>query len=340
MQAAIADGEGLRQIGEWKGASGIRCCHKCRNLVADKKHLTLPGWVDITCSDPRACILHTTVSLKETIHKLIDAREDYAATPKRLTKTKLNELQTSLGWTPSEWGIWSDWEVVDCLDLPHSLWDDWAHSLLQEDALNFELSSFLGTISDAERQNFDAFMSPWHWPDKDQKAAKRKLSRLVAKDLSAHDRPSSSQYLCFVPVLQFWILTECVMTGLGRSLLALLDFASLILEAKVRDIEARLVHATPHRRLVQVVVSSQCRLQKTGTMKPTNHWLLHIGHQWALAKAIFDTFIAERLHTRSKALCRDIDNTLDFEESDLSRALAHHASSESTCVRDSLARKP
>ena len=74
-------------------------------------------------------------------------------------------------------------------------------------------------------------------------------------------------------------------------------------------------------------------------MEPTNHWLLHVGHQWALAKAIFDTFIAERLHTRSKALCRDIDNTLDFEESALSRALAHHASSESTCVRDSLAGK-
>jgi len=73
----LADEKALKQIWNCFGASGVRCCPLCSNVVNKRTHLRdVDRVVSITCVDVSCLQLHTPETLRNVLQRLAAAQID------------------------------------------------------------------------------------------------------------------------------------------------------------------------------------------------------------------------------------------------------------------------
>ena len=121
----LSDHEGVRASLGCKGASGVRPCIKCKNVLGQGRAASVPGHEDVTCSDIRRFVRSTQEHVEETL-RVLQAQE---------TRKNREEAEKFLGFNLESL-------QVSPLTQPH-LKDFFSLDMVQYDALHHYFSNGL-----------------------------------------------------------------------------------------------------------------------------------------------------------------------------------------------------
>ena len=144
IEIVLADGDGWRQLYEAKGASAVRVCPKCSNVVSRRDLLAhapaATPLIDCSCGDVGKFVLHTFDSLHNDIKLLF--RNKAAFHSGRMTNTMVEHVEKATGFSPTLQGVWGNSELAKMLNLPMVTAFDWVHCCLENGVLTFELNNY------------------------------------------------------------------------------------------------------------------------------------------------------------------------------------------------------
>ena len=328
LWAMIVDGEGHRQVLQCSGASGIKACPWCSNVVS-KVPLATGQVVHLSCSDPTRFKLHTHRSLHSEIKSLFKLELEWMA--RRVTKTSLKESRQAIGYAPTIHGVWGCQQIVDILRPTETIVCDWVHNLVQEGLWTRECNAYLAVSDEASEESFREFVDMLEFP---KQAERPKPIRAFIKVLEqgwvgGHTRPTATEVLTFVSVVYFWV-SQHTASPYRDAFLSICEIVALLQSAKFdtrSDAEVR--------RFGQKMLNSYGDYVRKSIaahgeewMPSKGHWTWHTILQWIRnGGVLLDTFVVERLHRRAKLQCRRITCTSQFERSALSLILLAHMTS-------------
>lgn len=329
----VCDGDGWRQCIESKGASGVRCCPLCSNVVS-RADLVPHGHnlVTCACSDMSKCELLTPASLMALIRSLYADEAAYLAG--RMTKARRDMRLTAAGFVPTLHGIWSDPAVAECIKPTETLCMDWVHNCLQDGVFSDELEHYMDSNDDAGMESLTRFLGlGWRFAGRSHNGTVPAFitnlrKAFAAKSMRGHTRPTATEQLNVVSLLRLWasdhvdsvgkraFAAVCALVhGIQRAkYLAAMNHAALLPLAK----EVAKLHAD----YVSAAIAARGPDASSGFAK--QHWLGHIAAQLVRDGGVYDTFPIERLHRRVKAHAKPICNTTDFERTIVQRVIADH----------------
>ena len=284
----LCDGDGWRQCIESKGASGVRCCPLCANVVS-KPDIVPHGHnlVTCACSDMSKCELLTPASLLALIRSLYADEAAYLAG--RMTKASRDMRLTAAGFVPTLYGIWSDPAVAKCIKPTETLCMDWVHNCLQDGVFSVELEHYMDSSDDAGMESLKRFLGlGWRFAGYERSGnvppyINTLLKVFAAKSLSGHTRPTATEQLNVVSLLRLWVSDHaesvgkrafeavCALVhGIQRAKhLSAMNHAALLVLAK----EVAKLHAD----YVSAAIAARGPDASSGFAK--QHWLGHVAIQ-------------------------------------------------------------
>lgn len=148
LRNVLADGDGLRQGYDWRGARGLKPCLVHHNVLMKGSELTEhgAGFCDITCHTfdsfrqwPDAEFDKVVVLLRETHDR---------CTAGRLTKAKAEEVARVCGfhWNPA--GVVASAALRSHCSLLGAVTYDWVHTALQDGVFVIEASLIVNACGD------------------------------------------------------------------------------------------------------------------------------------------------------------------------------------------------
>ena len=151
----LSDGDGIKLLYEWKGASGIRNCLCCANIIS-RLYLaaTCRAFRHSSCSKVEEFELHVFKSLFRAVRSLF--RDELQMLLGHLSKTTLNENRTSLGFAPTLEGIWGNHQCARMLDPCEHLIFDWVHNTVQDGGFSHEVIAYMSNSEAASRENLES----------------------------------------------------------------------------------------------------------------------------------------------------------------------------------------
>ena len=140
----LADGDGLRQALDWKGANGIKPCFKHVNVLKIGSGLNgrRPNYVEGSCALPECFQRLTRHELEEFIAILKAAHERRGTVG---GSNRFDQLQKCLGFNFNANGFLFDDDLRQQIDIIEVSTYDWVHTCLQDGVLNVEIEAFLGS---------------------------------------------------------------------------------------------------------------------------------------------------------------------------------------------------
>ena len=130
----LADLVGHKEITEWKGHSGIKCCLNCSNLVKRKVIDAGSGLVGICCWDPARFEMMSNDDIFATIDLL---HATYGTT----TATKFKQLETDIGWNCVPDGLLADKSLRSVFQPTDHALRDWMHCCVGDGIANSEIAA-------------------------------------------------------------------------------------------------------------------------------------------------------------------------------------------------------
>ena len=212
---------------------------------------------------------------------------------------------------------------------------DRAHISLQDGFLSWELSAYCSSVSGGDRiASLNAFLdAPWYWPTRtsvsnNEPAPIKKMRSIVATGgLGGHDRPRSSELLSFASVLRLWV-AGCELSPGQKSLGAALDFIQTIQRAKFNETTSKCERIGLARAITNAwrdYMKATAAAHGYTFVRPKHHYGGHLAAQFFRDPGeIYDSFVVERLHRRTKLHARGLASGVAFERSVLARILAAH----------------
>ena len=164
VECLLGDESSLHQIWLCKGASGIKCCLECQNVVS-------PSWIakhaieDNHIAQPWDRLLSTSALRLHTIDSILAIVDSLAATQGALTKDEFEKRETRLGWTHSSHSILLHPASRPLVNPAAQNCFDWVHNILQG-VFNITLWLCLKDVQ-ASNVQFSAlhdYMQHWTWP--------------------------------------------------------------------------------------------------------------------------------------------------------------------------------
>ena len=156
LHAICPDGEGLKVATGWKGASGLKPCLFCWNVL-QKNHALLDvtdagmsGFVDIT----HANMSNFKKSNASEWRKANDEMQTHAEDA-TMTKTAKEEYSKFCGFNYTPQGLLKD-EPLRSLDWPRIWRYDWMHTYLQNGVVNVEANAMVGILQENQVLTRDA----------------------------------------------------------------------------------------------------------------------------------------------------------------------------------------
>ena len=209
----LADGDGWRQLFEAKGASGIRVCPKCGNVVSRRDLLAHAPkgspLVDCSCADVGAFALHNFDSVHKGIKLLFRNKAAYYSG--KMTKTSMLETEKAFGFSPTVEGIWGNIEVARMLNLPVVLTFDWVHCVLENGVLSFEVNKYMDACDSSSLASLEHFVKAWSFGkmmSQTKTAIIKTIAAWQAGHLGGHTKPSASDLLAATSLLRCWASTH------------------------------------------------------------------------------------------------------------------------------------
>ena len=155
IKMAVADEGAHKKMESVMGASGVKICLLCQNVVKKGSRL-LPSrfLVAITTLDPTLIKLHTTATVKRLYERLA---QEAAHRPHHLEET---ETAWGYKYAPESW---LQDPLLDICIIDIFSWD-WMHVYLQSGILAVELAALSAELGNACAEGLDKYLKLWQWP--------------------------------------------------------------------------------------------------------------------------------------------------------------------------------
>ena len=318
LRVVVADGDGLRDASNWKGASGLKLCwrhtkvlqRRSRSIAAAKR----AGYVDHLCHSAEQCGPCSSVStMRRHMSAVCAARRKYEAKT-RGAKAEFDTLARNLGWSANPHGL-----LMQCPEGMDALTFDWVHTLLQDGVFPTEAALLLNkcaasgafTIEEVE----GALSDPaWQFCGADRKRL-RKVGGIFLRGGDDKLKVTNSEALSLYGLLRVVVcdkLTGC--TGLQKEfdafqhLCVILDMILLVKHHMLSGKEASEIGI----RSWEIWMRLRNECYGTDAGKPKWHWTLDVLQQLARFNFVADGFATERLHLRVKAIANNFSDMRTF----------------------------
>jgi len=319
----LGDESALKYVFSNKGASGLRCCLLCRNVVSMSSDLVSGQnyLVDISCGDPSLFDPATNESIWTTY--------DHLASQKRiLNKTAFAKLEKACGFTWDEDSLLADIPLRRHLRPATAYTMDWLHNYLCHGILAFEVNLLLDASRQAVNLSYEQLHqfvnSDWTWP---RNQAVHKISDVFSASAAKHAaegfRGSASQLLMLFPLLRYFVSQVLLPTGkLNAACQSFCQLCQMMDEFMlVKQGRAARDRVLP---LFQRFMLLHKRAYGVDALKPKHHFGFHniLGLADGGGDDVWlDCFVHERKHQVVKQAGSAVKNTVVYETSVTSRVL-------------------
>ena len=305
-QVYLADEAALKEIFEFRGASGTKLCPLCVNLVDHRSELHLysadGGLVPSTCLD-RSAVERST---RESIQSILELLEDRKATA---SKTGFAKLQQFAGWSYNPWSPLLNTDLS--IDLPAQIMFDWMHTYCAGGLWGLEVGLLLGqlqTIGYSQTKLHEAIQE-FVFPRSIQS---RSVSgkQVFSKEQTSDIKAQASEVLSLYSVIRF-LLLEKFKKGELEALLAPLD--SYLKLCKVLDLLVETRRGSTQGCELRDAVDSHLEAfvacYSTDRFIPKHHYSTHLGDMLHKFKYLIACFCLERKHREFKRWATLSENT-------------------------------
>ena len=241
FQCTLCDESSLHQVWQHKGASGVKFCVECRNMVASS-WIGLPGlapgsflkpFTDPQAYDETGLVRHT----RETIFAIID--ELAAASASGISNNALVTIERRLGFTHCPQGILAQPSLRRIIDPTQQNCYDWPHSLLQGafPLLVGKIERDLKALGFNMYQALHIYCKNFTWPRRlELKGARggEAFSAKRARGSHKHGlfKATQSEVLSVYMIIAYWMRAVLqpldVLSTAVSAYLALADFTSML----------------------------------------------------------------------------------------------------------------
>ena len=313
----IADEVALKSVLCAKGASGMKPCWRCMNLVAvDAPLLEHSAYLhDIATLERAQHRQHSTASLLALLRDLAEiARAD---------APRLSQMETLWGWNHEPHSA-----VLAGLIKPvEMVMFDWMHVYLVGGLFNYELWNLLIFLKAAgvQLELLCEFVQKFTWLQKNVGDSAKRLFQIEALTKwladADHFKGSASECLCIYPVIRVFL--EGVVPGVcgkqAESYLALCNVLDTLVSLKHGVVDGALLDAV-------IVHHLACYLQAYGKVgwKPKHHMATHLAEQLWRHGFLLSCFVHERRHRLVKRHLRGRHNLNSFETGLVEELTLHH----------------
>ena len=320
----LSDEAAMKAMLGCKGASGLKPCFKCKNVLysAASSQARNPYFTTTAEANPSKFDYQTDEDVDIILANL-------AMQQPRLQKGEFEELQTLSGFTLIEHGLLADHNLKASVKLNNCLFDP-MHIYLSNGIVGSELCSFFKSLkkkSDLTWLQFQNFVcASWkpcsHQSQKNMYLTLRKLSvRSKFVEKTDHYKGSASALLGLIPFLIYFVndIVGNRNSNLQRevtSFVELLTVVACVNRAKYypgAKIDVDQLVAKQKQHMVKFK-----QAYPTETCKPKHHYQFHVGPQVQTHGLVLDTFTCERKNAVFKDdVAPHLKKLEDFESSAL-----------------------
>ena len=319
----LADEAALKACWNSKGASGLKPCFVCKNVVMRNSDL-IQGQhylVETTCSD----FNRFDISSDDDVWAAYDNLRRQHGTG---TKARFEQLEMACGFGFDPDAMLGDMELRRHV-LPASCTTyDWLHVYIASGIVNVELAVFFRRARESLGIKFEHVVqfaqASWTWPRvfrRHGKVVQDMFSETREKACKDTMKCGASEILGAYPLLRFFVQTIIAPTRKldmeVKSLLSLFRCLDLLVRAKqkVPRPDALLAAIQAHSK------DYQAAYKEDTDLKPKHHFAFHVPSQLARDGVLLDTFTVERKHQLAKHHAGLHRNTTAFERVVISRVV-------------------
>ena len=300
VDVVLGDESALKQMLEFKGASGKVLCGLCRNCIQKRyaPEPMHPGTVHHTCTEDSRFMLHTKETLQRTVQYLKDQKA-------LLPKNKFAALETDLGLNLCPQGVLCDPVCMEAMDPTKALMFDWMHIYLVGGIFHLEINLLLEKLVGAEvkQQELHSFFQSLSWPAyvNDKGAA---VSDFFSKKKSNDNslKSSASEALTAYPVFRLLLQDLRESRDLGLELRQAIN--SFICLCQVLDLlqQTSTGSVPPEnlRRAIKLHLDTYQTAYPDGSFLPKHHLAMHLSMQLQRNGCLLSCFVQERRHKELK----------------------------------------
>ena len=312
----IGDEAALKMIWDSKGASGLRPCFFCANVVAMRSNLQHNRLIHPSCSDPSKFQIIKDTDVWETFDKL-------KADHNRLRHGAFAILERASGLNYEPHGLLADMQLRDYVAPISVTTMDWFHNFLVNGIVNVEIANFLHrcrTQLGVTYKHLNTFCTAdWRFPTNQQTHKVTDLFTSSREKASADTfKASASEVLLVFPLLREFVVSVIQPKGTlqqeCKSLLSLFEVVDCMLHAKRGTCSDGI-------GLMRKFMENHKAAYELELMRPKHHYAFHNCLQMLQQGSIIDCFVHERKHQVVKRAASAVKNTTSFENSVLGQVL-------------------
>ena len=320
----LADEAAGKTVFNFRGASSLRPCMACKNVVSKRSGLADQDdrsyLVSISCADYSRFDLMSDTDMSAAWAQL----ENMEST---LRRADFDKVQQAYGLNFSRDSLFADHRLRHICP-PSKYTRDPMHVMLSGGVLQTELHLFLRDL----RREFPAmtfatlrawFGAAWQWPQSRSKHSMDDIlsdARQAAGDNDGIFKCGASEALSFYPLLRYFVHQVVAPSGhvaaQRASLLAFFRIMDLLQAAKRGEgVSAELDNS------ISDAMRRHLDCYGDENIRPKHHYMFHMGVQPSADGVYLDAFVAERKHQRTKDAADPVRNTRCLERSALAAAL-------------------
>ena len=307
-----------------KGASGIRPCVKCANVLKKASDLACrrPGLVEISCTTPESFVAVSDRCLWASYDRL-------AVTRTAVSQAAFENHQKATGININANGVLADQALREHFKPIESLTFDWQHTFLSNGVAAQELFSFLTACRQNGVPNIWSLLEQfcaanWTWPLQHRaegQAIHKVFNKSRERASQDHWKSGASELLCAYPLVRRFAESVLLpqipaLAGQVRSLLLCCRVLDLLQDCKGGVSDINIIE-----RAIRNHLCSHRAVYGDQDWRPKFHYALHIPEQLRRDARLYDCFVVERSHQLPKDLAAAVKNTGGFERSVIARSL-------------------
>ena len=316
----IADEDALRAAWSVKGASGIRPCMLCKNVVMRDRQADDPYLIDIAEHDPLKFDLMTDADWYLVADHLMQQRAV-------LNKGAFDMLEKTVGLNCNLDGLLFDPEMRQIVTPLSSTYDS-MHSYFNHGAASNETHAFLETAQRECGLTYKMIrdfidQSKWRCPKHLQVNPSKVFSETRGRASKETMKGMASELLSVLPLLKQLAATVLTQDSIAKertSFLALCECVDIMQDIKK-------LQDPPEHLINKLGLAQQQHLQlhklAYGTMhaRPKNHYCMHLPAQIRRDRILLDVFTHERKNKNAKRIATLCPVSDKFEQAVLQRLL-------------------
>ena len=324
LSACIMDEAAMREMWQFKGASGRKPCGLCKNVISKSvaSQIESTHFVGLDCSQIDCCQFVTNEEVWE-------AHDHLQSIYRNVPKKTFESMQSNLGLNYNSIGVLADVTLRNWV-FPTSACYDVLHCFFSNGLVAVECGLFLKLLQDhgLEKERIQSQIGFSCCSLHEMNVAQR---RKLLSDPYFSERnvwkAAGSEILGMLPLLHYWYIFFLRGTEVANSCSAACQCFESLCE---RIFSLVKLLATNNNRFCDLLEVKQqkhhsnfSKLYGCEAMKPKHHYALHIPKQWRKYGFVLDTKVTERKHqTVKREVVSSLQNLDNFEDRALVQMVA------------------